>query len=114
LSRQVLEKDPVEARRLITKALELLRIVDQEKVPPLEEISEIHMERSSGIYCFTKAEGVMVKMGWEDFGEKKKRLSLIWSDLRKRGFSAVSIDCSNLNRVVVKKPPSWGTSKGGG
>ena len=114
LTRQVLDKEPVEAKRLITKALELLRVVDQEKVPPLEEISEIHMERSSGIHCFTKVEGVEVKMGWEDFGEKKKRLSLIWSDLRKRGFSAVSIDCSDLNRVVVKKTPSWGTSKGGG
>ena len=114
LSRQVLEKDPVEAKRLITKALELLRVVDQEKVPPLEEISEIHMEKSSGIYCFTKSEGVVVKMGWEDFGEKKKRLSLIWSDLRKRGFSAVWIDCSDLNRVVVKKTPSSGTLKGGG
>ena len=114
LTRQVLDKEPAEAKRLITKALELLRVVDQEKVPPLEEISEIHMERSSGIHCFTKVEGVEVKMGWEDFGEKKKRLSLIWSDLRKRGFSAVSIDCSDLNRVVVKKTPSWGTSKGGG
>jgi len=114
LTRQVLDKEPVEAKRLITKALELLRVVDQEKVPPLEEISEIHMERSSGIHCFTKREGVEVKMGWEDFGEKKKRLCLIWSDLRKRGFSAVSIDCSDLNRVVVKKTPSWGTSKGGG
>ena len=88
LTRQVLEKDPVEAKRLIMKALELLRIVDQEKVPPLEEISEIHMEKTFGIQCFTKAEGVEVKMGWEDFGEKLKRLSLIWSDLRKRGFSA--------------------------
>jgi cell division protein FtsQ len=114
LTRQVLEKEPVEARRLITKALELLRIVDQEKVPPLGEISEIHMEKSSGIHCFTRAEGVEVKMGWEDFGEKKKRLSLIWSDLRKRGFSPVSIDCSDLNRVVVKKTPSGVTSKGGG
>jgi cell division protein FtsQ len=114
LTRQVLEKEPVEARRLITKALELLSVVDQEKVPPLGEISEIHMEKSSGIHCFTRAEGVEVKMGWEDFGEKKKRLSLIWSDLRKRGFSPVSIDCSDLNRVVVKKTPSGVTSKGGG
>lgn len=114
LSRQVLEKEPVEARRLITKALELLNVVNQEKVSPLGEISEIHMEKSSGIHCFTRAEGVEVKMGWEDFGEKKKRLSLIWSDLRKRGFSPVSIDCSDLNRVVVKKTPSGGTSKGGG
>jgi hypothetical protein len=44
-------------------------------------------------------------MGWEDFGEKLKRLSLIWSDLRKREFSAVSIDCSDLKRMVVKKAP---------
>ncbi len=105
LTRQVLEKDPVEAKRLIKKALELLRIVCQEKSPPLEEISEIHMEKAFGIYCFTKAEGVEVKMGWEDFGEKLKRMSLIWSDLRKRGWSAVSIDCSDLKRIVVKKAP---------
>jgi len=103
LTRQVLEKDPVQAERLINKALELLRIVQQEKVPPLEEISEVHMGKVFGIQCFTKAEGLEVKLGWEEFGEKLKRLSLIWSDLRKRGYSAVSIDCSDLRRVVVKK-----------
>jgi hypothetical protein len=95
----------VEAKRLITKALELLRMISQEKVPPLEEISEIHMEKAFGIDCFTKAEGVEVKMGWEDFEEKLKRLPLIWSDLRKRGFSAVTIDCSDLRRMVVKTAP---------
>jgi cell division septal protein FtsQ len=105
LSRRVLETDPVEAKRLIAKALELLRIVSQEKVPPLEEISEIHMEKVFGIHCFTKAEGVEVKMGWEDFEEKLKRLPLIWSDLRRRGFSAASIDCSDLKRMVVKTAP---------
>jgi cell division protein FtsQ len=105
LTRRVLEKDPEEAKRLIAKALELLRIVSQEKVAPLEEISEIHMERAFGIQCFTKAEGVEVKMGWEDFEEKLKRLSLVWSDLRKRGFSAISIDCSDLRRMVVKIAP---------
>jgi len=105
LSRRVLEKDPVEAKRLINKALELLRMVSQERVPPLEEISEIHMEKAFGIHCFTKSEGVEVKMGWEDFEEKLKRLPLIWSDLRRRGFSAVSIDCSDLKRMVVKTAP---------
>jgi len=103
LTRQILEKDPVEAKRLIMKALELLRIADQQKVSPLEEISEIHMEKIFGIQCFTKNEGVEVRMGWEQFGEKLKRLSLIWSDLRNRGFSATSIDCSDLKRMVVKK-----------
>ena len=105
LTRRVFEKDPVEAKRLINKALELLRIVSQGKVPSLGEISEIHMEKAFGIYCFTKAEGVEVKMGWEDFEEKLKRLPLIWSDLRKRGFSAVSIDCSDVTRMVVKIAP---------
>ncbi|MEW6376259.1 MAG: FtsQ-type POTRA domain-containing protein [Thermodesulfobacteriota bacterium] len=108
LTRQVLEKDPEEAKRLITKALELLRIVEKEKVPPLEEISEIQMEKIFGIHCFTRAEGVEVRMGWEHFGEKLKRLSLIWSDLQKRGFSAASIDCSDLKRMVVKKIPRGG------
>jgi cell division protein FtsQ len=108
LTRQVIEKDPVEAKRLITKALELLSIADQEKVSPLEEISEIHMEKIFGIQCFTKADGVEVRMGWEQFREKLKRLSLIWSDLRKRGFSATSIDCSDLKRMVVKRIPQRG------
>ena len=105
LTRRAFEKDPEEARRLIAKALELLRIVNQGKVSPLGEISEIHMEKAFGIHCFTKTEGVEVKMGWEDFEEKLKRLPLIWSDLRKRGLSAVSIDCSDLTRMVVKIAP---------
>jgi cell division septal protein FtsQ len=103
LTRQTLEKDPEEAKRLINKALELLRIIHKEKISPLEEISEVHMEKAFGIHCFTKAEGVEVKLGWEEFGEKLKRLSLIWSDLRKKGCPAISIDCSDLRRVVVKK-----------
>jgi cell division septal protein FtsQ len=106
LTRQALEKDPVETKRLIMKALEFLRIVYKERVFPPEEISEIHMEKTFGIQYFTKAEGVEVRMGWEQFGEKLRRLSIIWSDLRKRGLSAVSIDCSDLKRMVVKKPSS--------
>ena len=105
LTRQDLEKDPVEAKRQIIKALELLRMMDQEKNLALEEISEIHMEETFGIHCFTKAEGVEIKMGWEDFEEKLKRVSLIWSDLRRRGFSATSIDCRDLKKMVVRKVP---------
>lgn len=105
LTRPFLEKEPVEAKRMIMKALELLKIVEQEKRSPLKELSEIHMERTFGIQCVTKAEGVEVRMGWDHFGEKLERLSLIWSDLRKRGFSAVFIDCSDLQRMVVRKIP---------
>lgn len=108
LTRQNLEKDPMVTKSLIMKALEFLRIVDKEKVSPLEEISEIHMEKTFGIQCFTQTEGVEVRMGWDQFGEKLKRLSLIWSDLQKRGISVNSIDCSDLKRMVVKKIPQRG------
>jgi cell division protein FtsQ len=103
LTRKVLEKDPAEANHLITKALELLSIAGKEKVSPLEEISEVHMEKAFGVQCFTQTEGLEVRMGWDQFGEKLSRLSLIWSDLQKRGWSATSIDCSDLKRMVAKR-----------
>ncbi|MBM4350214.1 MAG: FtsQ-type POTRA domain-containing protein [Deltaproteobacteria bacterium] len=103
LTRQMFDKDPAAAKHLIARALEFLRIVDQEKARPLDGVSEIRMEKAFGIHCFTQAEGVEVKMGWDHFGEKLRRLSLIWSDLQKRGVSAGSIDCSDLKRMVVKK-----------
>jgi hypothetical protein len=42
-------------------------------------------------------------MGWDHFEEKLKRLSLIWLDLQRRGFSAALIDCSDLKRMVVRR-----------
>ncbi len=103
LTREVLEKNPEEANHLITKALELLRVADERRVSPLEEISEVHMERTFGVQCFTQTEGLEVRMGWDHFGEKLRRLSLIWSDLQKRGWSVASIDCSDLRRMVVRR-----------
>ncbi|MBM4276960.1 MAG: FtsQ-type POTRA domain-containing protein [Deltaproteobacteria bacterium] len=103
LSRQAFDQDPVTAKHLVTKALEFLRIADQERAPPLNGVSEIRMEKIFGIQCFTQAEGVEVRMGWDHFGEKLRRLSLIWTDLQRREVSAASIDCSDLKRMVVKK-----------
>ena len=103
LTRQALDKDPEVSKDLLTKALDLLKMIEREKIPPLEEVSEIHMSRSFGIDCYTKANGLEVKMGKDSFGEKLRRLSIAWSDLRKRGLSTMSIDCSDLDKIVVKK-----------
>jgi hypothetical protein len=105
LTRQFLERDPVEAKHLITKALELLKIVEQGNLSPFKDLSEIHMEKTFGIQCFTRTEGIEVRMGWDNFREKLSKLSLIWADLRKRGCSTVFIDCSDLKKMVVKKVP---------
>ncbi len=104
LTRQALDKDPETSKELLMRALELLRIAEREKVSPLKEVSEIHMSRSFGMDCYTRANGLEVKMGKDSFHEKVGKLSIIWSDLQRRGLSAMSIDCSDLNRIVVKKP----------
>jgi len=108
LKRPSLEKDSEEAQRLITKALELLLTGARETAPPLGDISEIQMDPTYGIRYFTKADGVKINVGWDHYEEKLKRLSLIWSDLEKRGISAASIDSSDLNSIVVKKASRGG------
>jgi cell division protein FtsQ len=105
MTRQLLEKDPVEAKGLIMKSLELLMLAERGRNFPLHEMSEIHMDKTLGIKCFTRDEGVEVKIGWGDFEEKLKRLFPIWADLQKRGISPASIDCSDLKRMVVKRVP---------
>lgn len=103
LSRQALDKDPSGANLMIMKALEFLKIAEQERISYLVGISEVRMEKTFGIQCFTQTEGVEVRIGWDHFREKLRRLSLVWSDLEKRGISAGTIDCSDLKRMVVKK-----------
>jgi hypothetical protein len=103
LTRGVFEKEPEKTKLLLTRALELLMVVEREKVPPLEAVSEIHMEKTFGITCFNQAEGLEVNMGWDRYGDKVRRLSLIWADLKKRGWAAVSVDCSDYQRMIVKR-----------
>ncbi len=103
LSREVIEGKSPESKALLMKALELLRLADQDKVAPLRDISEIHMGRESGIQCFTKADGMEVRMGSDEFQEKLRRLSLIWADLGKREMAAASIDCTDPKKIVVKQ-----------
>jgi len=103
LTREVLDRNPEEAKNLIMKSLELLRTAERGRKSPLYEISEIHMERNYGMRCFTRTHGVEFKMGWDRFEEKLERVSLVWSDLQKREVPVASIDCDDLKRIVVKR-----------
>lgn len=103
LSREALENHSEEAKELIRKALELLFTAEKMKAAPLAEISEIHIEGARGLHCFSKEEGIEVIMGWGDYSEKLRRLSLVWADLGRRGISATAIDCRDLDRIVVRK-----------
>jgi cell division protein FtsQ len=103
LNRRALEKDSEESKELIAKALEVLLALEQERGSPLTEVSEVHIDKISGIQCISKTDGLEVKMGWDDFREKVRRLNLVWTDLGSRGVKISSIDCSDVNRIVVKK-----------
>jgi cell division protein FtsQ len=113
LTKSAIEKDPQGAKDLLRKALELMKVIEQEGAPLLDRISEIHMDRHLGIHFFTQAEGIKVRMGWDQFGEKMRRLLLIWKDLQKRGVAVSFIDCSDLKRMVVKKVSQERNEKGG-
>lgn len=91
------------AEDLILKGIEFLKVAEQMKATPLDEISEIHVDRDFGISCISMNEGIEVRIGWGDYEEKLKRLSLIWSDLKKRRISPILIDCADLERFIVKK-----------
>jgi cell division protein FtsQ len=101
VSRSGLEKEP-EGRRLLARALELLRVIEEKKKSPLGEISEIHMDRDLGLDCYSRTEGLEVRLGWGQFDVKLARLSQVWSDLQNRGVSAAAIDCTDLKQVVVR------------
>jgi cell division protein FtsQ len=112
LGMRAVEKENDDGNRLVTKALEFLRVVEREDTKAPMELSEVHMEKTSGVHCFTKAEGIEIKMGWDHFGEKLKRLAVVWTDLQRRGVSAVWIDSSDLNRTVVKRASGRGEARG--
>lgn len=103
LGRGALEQEPEESKRLIAKALELLSALRQWRTFLLQEASEIHVEKTYGLRFFTKDEGIEVRMGWDRYGEKLRRLSIVCSDLRKKGIKPLFIDCSDLQRMVVKR-----------
>ncbi len=111
LTREMLDQDSAGAKTLITKGLEILTISEKRKGSPLLELSEIHMEKNYGLKCFTRTAGIELRMGWDHFEEKLERLSLIGSDLQKRGVLAASIDCNDLKRIVVRRLPEKMTER---
>ncbi len=98
-----LENGKILTEDLAIKAIEFLRVIERKKIAPIEEISEIHIDKHFGIHCISLNEGIEIRMGWDNFEEKLKRLSIIWSDIKRRGISAIFIDCSDLRRMIVKK-----------
>lgn len=101
IRREDLEKEDRKARLLLEKALKLLKITQDTKILPYDSISQIHLDKAVGILVYTIDRGMEIRMGFEDFERKIRRLSKIWSIIR--AMKLDYIDSSIPGKIIVKQ-----------
>jgi len=100
-----LDKNSETGRILYGKSIALLEMMAQARsFPSPEEVSEVHHDDVTGLSLFT-TNGLCLKLGFNDFETKLRRLSTVMEDLGKRNQRAglVSIDLSDPSKVSVQK-----------
>ncbi|WP_303722339.1 cell division protein FtsQ/DivIB [Malonomonas rubra] len=79
----------------------LLELQQREKFG-LQQISEVHREKSGGFALFTLEGGVKVRLGREAFGNKLDRLERIYAELQPRLPILDYIDLNVDEKVIVR------------
>lgn len=102
VNRDDFEANPDESWGLISKALELLKLMERGEVLSQTDISEIHMDKAFGISIYTSEGAVEIKLGLDHYEAKWERLERVWRHLRKRSLKPAYIDCNYEKRVIVK------------
>ncbi len=102
-----LQRDDFEAKPdlswgLISKALKVLKLMERGEVLSQRDISEIHMDKASGINIYTSEGAIEIKLGLDHYEAKWKRLERVWGHLRQRSLEPAYIDCNYEKRVIVK------------
>ncbi len=98
-------KEP-RAVELLQQAMELLDRMAGRKIFTLQEVSEIHLSKKKGLTLYTLKEGVAVRLGWGDYGDKLNRLEKILPDLRTRLKNVEYLALNYSKKVVVKMKES--------
>ncbi|MBE9547643.1 MAG: FtsQ-type POTRA domain-containing protein [Proteobacteria bacterium] len=70
----------------------------------IRNVSEIHGDEIFGFSLFTNG-GLSLRLGFENYGEKLKRLKPVMTDLTRRNLNKgfLHIDLSNTGRIVVQR-----------
>ena len=102
LHRDDFKARPDETWRLVSNALRLINVVRKGEVLSLEDISEIRMDTTLGISIYTYEGAIEVKLGFDHYGEKWKRLERVWKHLRRSPHKPAYIDCNYDKRIIVK------------
>jgi len=90
---------------LLKKSIGLIACLSSNsESPKIRDVSEIHGDEIFGFSIFTN-NGLCLQLGFDNYGEKLKRLNQIMIDLTRKNLNTdfLYIDLSNPGRVVVEK-----------
>lgn len=95
------QRDPQSAADL-QRIVALLADLTQREKFGLQQISEVHREKSGGIALFTLDGGVRIRLGREAFAKKLDRLERIYAELQPRLPILDYIDLNVDEKVIVR------------
>jgi cell division septal protein FtsQ len=98
-----LNSDPLNTRKALKSACELLTALKQHGSFILADVSEIHYDKGHGFTLFTNSESLPIKIGTDDFECKLQRFSNIYQNLMTQLPELQYIDLDYNDRIVVKK-----------
>jgi cell division septal protein FtsQ len=102
LRRNSFKAHPDGAWGLVSKALRLIRVMEGGEVLSQKDISEIHMDKAFGISTYINDGVIEIRLGFDLYESKWRRLERVWRHLRKRALKPAYIDCNYEKRVIVK------------
>jgi len=102
LKYQEVKKRDKTAVSLLKQALEFMEILGPRKVFNLQEVSEIHLSKQSGLTVFTIEGGIPIRIGEGGLEDKIDRLEKVFPDVRLKVKDVEYIDLNYPRKVVVK------------
>ena len=98
------QENQINLQEELKKGIELLEIMEKEKIFFKKNISEINREIDGGFTIFTSKNAFQIKIGSNNFKEKIIRLKYAIADMKKNGkYNGIErINLTYQNRAVVK------------
>lgn len=111
IDRQYLLDRPEEGQAWLQQALLLADALRGRSLFNLDDVSEIRVDRETGLVVHTRNHGVPVVFGRDDFGRKLDQLERIYGELEPRLTALYYIDLNVPDRVVVKVDPKYAAGR---
>ena len=86
--------------RAVRRALALLR--HAERVPHLDAVSELHVDREDGLTLFSSRPALPIEIGWGDYDGKLARLAEVLPYWTGRESEVRSVSCAFEDEVIVR------------